>query len=387
DKKEPSPFCLASQSYHLKRDFGESWGLSFPSPLFDGIRTCVNACSFCFLRMLPKGLRPSLYLPDDDYRLSFLSGNFVTLSNLSDADLERIVRQHLSPLHVSLHAIDPDVRQTLMGHRHQRGLEALMQLVHAGIQVHTQIVLLPEVNDGEVLQETLVWAAQNPNVLSTGIVPYAYTRFAQQQHSHSPEQAAALIDELSHFAPDVQLADAWFVLANRDIPNVEYYGDFPQYENGIGMIHSFLDEWQVGVAKLPNAEPVSAPTLAQPTHPEALATIATSTAFAPYLEKCLAQSPWSGRIKVQAIVNNFFGGCVDVAGLLTAEDLIHQYDPGKTGNSPLLLPESMFNDNGLTLDDYQVSDLEEKLKCAVYVVPCSAELLLQELIQRSPKPI
>ncbi|MBR2521525.1 MAG: DUF512 domain-containing protein, partial [Coriobacteriales bacterium] len=165
---------------HLSRSADESWGISFSDNVFDGVRTCCNSCIFCFMGMLPKGMRPSLYLRDDDYRLSFLQGNFVTLTNVADDELERIIAMDLSPLHVSLHAIDARAREELMGPNHQRGLDVVEALVDAGIEFHAQIVLCPGINDGEVLEETLQWVLDRPEVLSIGIVPVGYTDFQQR---------------------------------------------------------------------------------------------------------------------------------------------------------------------------------------------------------------
>lgn len=161
----------------IEREPGRSWGIEFEDCVFDGMRLCRNACLFCFMSMLPAGLRPALYLRDDDYRLSFLQGNFVTLTNLDEADVERIIAQHISPLHVSVHAVDHAVRSVLLGAHESRGLEALDILLAAGIECHTQIVLVPGLDDGDVLIETLGWLEARPGVLSCSIVPLGYTRY------------------------------------------------------------------------------------------------------------------------------------------------------------------------------------------------------------------
>jgi len=185
-----------SKEILLRREWGEPWGIEFADPLFDGLRTCRNDCLFCFMKMLPSGMRPALYLRDDDYRLSFLQGNFVTLSNLSAADLQRIVAMHLSPLHVSLHAVTPAIREQLMGRNHQQGLDALEQLLAAGIEFHAQMVLMPGINDGAELERSLDWLAARPQFISTGIVPYGYTRHARLQTGYTPQQAAAVIAQV-----------------------------------------------------------------------------------------------------------------------------------------------------------------------------------------------
>ncbi|MDR0459000.1 MAG: DUF512 domain-containing protein, partial [Coriobacteriales bacterium] len=241
----------SATSITLTRNQAEPWGIDFIDPLFDGIQTCQNDCDFCFIDMLPDGLRPSLYLRDDDYRLSFLQGSFVTLSNLSNTDIQRIINQRLSPLHVSLHAVDATVRRRLIGPMASVGFGNLERLLAADIHMHVQIVLVPNENDGPVLDETLNWVAAQPNILSTGIVPYAYTRYAYRQVSYTARQAAQLIDRLSSLAPDVQLADEWFILAGYNLPDDDYYADFPQYENGIGLVTSFIQDWQAFIEQAP----------------------------------------------------------------------------------------------------------------------------------------
>ncbi|MCL1879919.1 MAG: DUF512 domain-containing protein [Actinomycetia bacterium] len=435
DRHLPRP----TTTCQMKRNLGEGWGVSFGTPVFDGVRRCVNHCSFCFIDMLPKGLRKSLYLRDDDYRLSFMQGNFVTLTNLEDADVSRIIEQFLSPLHVSLHAVRPEVRRNLMGQNAERGMEVLETLMAAGIEVHTQIVLLPGVNDGEVLNETLAWALVHPEVLSVGIVPYAYTRYAQQQSSFTAGQAAKLIDGLGRcrsimpeschcrpgqqslalltggdtgystsqsgvtaltdtaleLAPRVQLADEWFLLADRPVPEAVYYGDYPQYDNGIGMIRSFSDEWQEAChcgpdpqsfAQLEKAE--TNHTASQPGTTTSVgispAIIVTGTAFAPVLEALLAVCPWAAALRVLPIENRFFGSSVNVAGLITGADLIQQLAAlsSSLSSTPVLLPAAMFNNDSLTLDNFSVSDLRQQSEQPLYVVPCTARGLLDALYKQ-----
>ena len=157
----------------LERESGEDWGVDFVDVLFDGIKTCVNACQFCFMAMLPEDMRPSLSIRDDDYRLSFLQGNFVTLTNLTDEDVERIISHKLEPMNVSLHAISPDVRRNLIGARAARGIEVLEKLMDAGIEIHGQIVLCPNINDGEELDKTLDWVEAHQQIPLWPLFPLA----------------------------------------------------------------------------------------------------------------------------------------------------------------------------------------------------------------------
>ena len=192
----------------LEREPGQDWGVVFEQAVFDGVRTCVNACSFCFLRMLAPDERASLYVRDDDYRLSFLQGNFVTLTNLTDDDLERIVELRLEPMNVSLHAVSPEVRAKLIGRRAPRGIECLERLCEEGIEVHAQIVLCPGENDGDELAKTLAWVEERPNISSLAIVPMGYTR-------HLAEICSALCPATFHVESEDELEAESFRGASR----------------------------------------------------------------------------------------------------------------------------------------------------------------------------
>jgi putative radical SAM enzyme (TIGR03279 family) len=376
----------------LTRTYGEDWGITFADPLFDRLMTCCNSCTFCFMTMLPKGMRPALYLRDDDYRLSFLQGNFVTLTNMDDPEIERVIEQHLSPLHVSLHAVRPKARRRLMGANHARGLEVLERLLDAGIEVHAQVVLVPGDNDGEELDATLVWIEQRPRIISAGIVPYGFTKYARLQAGFAPASAQTVIQQVAAFQQRsrartgrtrFQLADEWYLLAASPLPPAGEYDGYPQFEDGIGMVRSFIDDW----------EALDAEGVRQPTYVlgGGLFVLVTGEAFAPVLRALLVASPFADRASVRAIENRFFGGNVDVAGLLTAHDIIEQLAGDDQPAPPLplratvLLPSVMFNVNGFTLDDKQVDDIAVALDRRVVVVPYTAEGLatcLQDLDAR-----
>jgi putative radical SAM enzyme (TIGR03279 family) len=357
----------------LTRDWGEDWGIRFADPLFEGLMTCRNSCVFCFMTMLPEGLRPSLYERDDDYRLSFLQGNFVTLTNLGEKDLQRIIDRHLSPLHVSLHAINPNARLQLMGKNHAHSLEALERLLDAGIETHAQIVLLPNINDADELDATLAWIEQRPRILSAGIVPYGFTRYARLQESFDAAKARQVIARVAPWqersrqrdgSTRFQLADEWYLLADAPLPPAEHYDGFPQFEDGIGMLRAFEDEWpgpqggdRAPCGPLPAAPP---------------AILVTGEAFAPTLRRLVADSVLSDTHEVLAIRNRFFGGNVNVAGLLTAQDIIAQlreYDPPR--EAVVVLPSVLFNADGLTLDDKRAKDIAQALERQVVVVRCT----------------
>ena len=238
----------------LDRFPGEDWGLEFDGPIFDGMRTCVNACVFCFMTMLPKGGRSTLYIRDDDYRLSFLQGNFVTLTNLSDEDVQNVIDRNMSPMNVSVHAVSPDVRRRMMGRNAQRGMDVLEAIMAAGIEIHAQIVLCPGMNDGEELEKTLRFCEEHEQITSLGIVPLGFTKHQNRfswSYSDKPELARETIAMIRPFQDRAyerfgrhtfQMSDEFYLDAGIEPPEADFYDGYPQYYDGIGMIRSYLDE-------------------------------------------------------------------------------------------------------------------------------------------------
>jgi putative radical SAM enzyme (TIGR03279 family) len=298
-------------------------------------------------------------LRDDDYRLSFLQGNFVTLTNVTEDDVERISEQHLSPLYVSLHAVDPDVRRDLVCARDDHALERLDELLASSIDVHVQIVLVPGVNDGEVLDQTLGWLAERDGVASVGVVPLGYTghqsRFARSYND--PEAAAQVIAQVAQWQTAmrqrdgvtwVHLADEFYLNAAQPAPPAEHYDGFPQYENGIGLLRSIEDESAALGFELGRA-------LEAVTEAGGRVTVLTGTLAASTLTRLIGAHGPAGAVRVLGVPNVFFGGNVSVAGLLTANDLVAAI--GADGARGIyLLPDVALNADGLTLDD---STLEE----------------------------
>ncbi len=370
----------------LERDRGEAWGLEFEGAIFDGIRTCRNECTFCFLGGLPGGLRPSLYLRDDDYRLSFLFGNFVTLTNLEDADVARIVEMRLTPLHVSVHAADADVRRRLLCPREgDRGLERLDELLAADIEVHAQIVLVPGVNDGPVLDETLGWLAARPGVVSVGIVPASSTRHTPRAGAALDAGAAAeLLGVLEPWRTRmrsergvswVHAADEMWLAVGRPLPPGMDYDGYPQFENGIGLVRSFIDEFGALEASGGHGlRPVGTRTDGR--HPAPV--LVTGTLFAPVLEGLVRDSLAEHGIRVLPVRNRYLGGDVSVAGLLTGEDIVRAVrDHG--GRGDYFVPEVVFNDDGVTLDDQTVEMLAASTGGVVRAVSADARGLVAAL--------
>lgn len=345
-------------------------GTEFDCLLFDGVRECANACSFCFVRQLPPGLRPSLYVRDDDFRLSFLHGNFITLTNLADSDVERIVAQRLSPLYVSLHAVDPDVRRRLIAPPNpDRALEHLDALTGAGIEVHVQVVAVPGVNDGDVLRQTLEYLSARKAVASVGVVPLGFTDHQRRfSSSYDAASASAVLDVVQETQRQARVslgrtwahaADEFYLLAGRPFPDAESYDGYPQYENGIGLVRSFLDD----LAEHP-----------LPTPKRAGAVLVTGTMFAPVLEDPAREAG----VEVLAVPNRFLGGNVGVAGLLAGHDIAQSIaEHGRQGT--YLVPDVVLNSDALTLDDMSVRDIERRSGARVRIVGSTAKDLARTL--------
>ncbi|MDO4595972.1 MAG: DUF512 domain-containing protein [Coriobacteriaceae bacterium] len=346
----------------MERFPGEDWGLEFDGAVFDGMRTCVNACKFCFMSMLPKHMRNTLYIRDDDYRLSFLQGNFVTLTNMSDEDVDDVIDHALSPMNVSLHAVSPDVRRYLMGKNAQRGMDVLERLIEAGIEIHAQIVLCPGLNDGDELVRSLAFCEAHPEVTSLGIVPLGYTKHQSRftsSFSDDPAAALAVIEQvrpyqerarMAHGRTVYQLADEFYLDAGVEVPAAETYDGYPQYYDGIGMVRTYLDETDALAAEAPaRIERVRAEVSRRGVRLVCVSGRAARSTIARFVEGCLGG-------EVLAVKNEFFGGNVDVSGLICGCDLLKQMG-GILADAMLFLPDIMFNADGNTLDGYHQEDI------------------------------
>lgn len=378
----------------LEREEGEDWGFVFDGSIFDGVRRCRNACTFCFMRQLPLGLRPSLYVRDDDFRLSFLAGTFVTLTNVTDDDVVRMVEQRLSPLHVSLHAVDPTTRRLLMGKNALRGLQVLDRLLQAGIQCHCQVVLVPQVNDGAQLAATLEWAWERPGILSVGIVPLGFTRH-QDVFDHSfndPAAAQAVLDAIAPFqrrgcaqrgTPWVFAADEFYCNAFGDqvlghLPSAAHYGDFSLFEDGIGIVRTVVDQWrspEVAAAAVDCAGALRAA--------DRRAFMVSGWAQRPFFDALVRHAGIDDVFSALYVSNRFFGGNVDVTGLLCGTDIadavrrLVRSDP----RAMVFVPSIIFNDDGVALDGQSVEAMEAVCGHPLCVVSLSAQDYLQEIAE------
>lgn len=372
----------------LWREPGQEWGFEFEGLVFDGVRQCRNACTFCFMRQLPAGMRPSLSLRDDDFRLSFLAGTFVTLTNLTPEEEARIIEQRISPLRVSLQASNPDVRARLIGKHAQHGLGALDRLLAAGIEFHAQIVLVSGENDGDALVETLQWAYERPGILGIGIVPLGYTRHQTVFDRSFNGKAAAqgVLDLIEPFQtralaergePWVHAADEFYRNAYRDdllahLPPASFYGDFAMFEDGIGIIRSVVDDWREADRAGTIARCASALRAAGKT-----ARLIAGCAQKEFLGPLIAESGIADCFAPLYVENAFFGGNVDVTGLLVGEDIVNAAS-GREG-AVLAVPSVVFNDDGLTLDGMTLDDMEKAAGQKLHMVSCTPASYFEEI--------
>lgn len=374
-------------SFSIEKDAGEGLGIAFTDAVFDGIRTCRNSCVFCFIHQMPAGMRETLYVEDDDPRLSVTHGNYVTLTNLTEEDLDRIFRLHLSPLYVSVHATDPKARVRMVRNKRAGDLVPLMRrIADHGIEMHCQVVLCPGYNDGEVLDQTISELADlAPAVLSIAVVPLGMTRFREKLTPLSPvdeECARRTLAQIEGWRRKllprlgtrfVFAADELYLKAGARIPPADAYEEFPQVEDGIGLTRMFLDEMDE-VRGRP-----ARPTLS----PERILLV-TGALAAPMLSLlALEMTRLTGHIvEPVAVPNRFFGESITVAGLLTARDILRSVRAAGRADRvfvpTVLLKEDRF------LDDITVEGMAKLLGTRVQPVAPSPEALAMELLGEGP---
>lgn len=359
------------QRCRVRRRYGEPLGLDFAEDIFAGRpKRCYNRCEFCFVTQMAPGMRPPLYIKDDDYRLSFLHGNYITLTNLEPADWDRIEAQFLSPLYISVHATEPAVRVDLMRNPSAGAiLQQVQRLVAAGIELHTQVVLVPGRNDGEHLDRTIAdLVALYPGVQDLAVVPVGLTRWhAPDLRPYTDEEAAAVLDHVlawqSRLRSELGVgfvypSDEWFLRSGRTVPGRDAYDDLlpAMIENGVGMVRRFLD----GRAAL--REALQALSARQ--------TWVTGTLFAPVLDaEARAQEQDAGQaIDVAPVPNRFFGETITVAGLLTGADIVAALRQRRDLGDAIVIPEEVFRGpEGRSLDGMTPADVSRALGAPVYL--------------------
>lgn len=369
----------------IEREPGERLGLRFEAiqP-----RECGNDCVFCFVHQNPPGMRPGLYVKDEDYRLSFLDGHFVTLTNLSRRDLERIRDMRLSPLYVSVHTTDAELRRRLLGRRDRPDnlMERLHQLLEWKITVHAQVVLCPGWNDGEHLERTVEdLAALYPGVASVAVVPLGLTRYRDTLPAMTPvtpAYARELVAWLEARQPAflerfgvrfVYGGDEWYLMAGLPVPPLEAYDDLPQVGNGVGMVAQFLAEAaSVLRSARRTGRPGTGPIAGRVTRVTAVTGVLAGPVIRPFFD-ALGEA-WEVPMRVEAVENRFYGSGIRVAGLLTGQDVLdHLAGAGPYGEGDLVLvPDVMLKaDDPVFLDDLRLSDLEARLGVPALAVPAT----------------
>jgi putative radical SAM enzyme (TIGR03279 family) len=351
----------------VERSSSESLGLTFSAP---APARCANNCLFCFVHQLPKGLRKPLYVKDEDYRLSFLNGNYVTLANLKSSALKRIIEQRLSPLYISVHATNPELRERLLGKPGIPSiLEQLQRLADARITMHTQVVLCPGLNDGAELQRTVSeLATLYPAVQSLAVVPLGLTAHRQRLPLLTPVDADYARNFISIWQPEAEklrkklhqpflfLADEFFLKAGLPFPAIKEYGDFPQIENGVGMVPLFMKEAARVVRRV---RPVTA-------YRAVVVTGVSSFVFVSDFLKQLAEKSGVDIVPL-AVENRLFGPSITVSGLIAGNDIAAALDGCDIGRC-LLVPDVMLKEGeGLFLDDVSLAELERRIKRPVVV--------------------
>ncbi|MDO4203414.1 MAG: DUF512 domain-containing protein [Selenomonadaceae bacterium] len=350
------------------KDIDEELGAEFESAVFDGIRACGNRCYFCFVDQVPQQMRSALYIKDDDYRLSFLYGNFVTLTNIREQDFQRIARYHLSPLHISVQTVNPELRVKLLGSPRANELNSqLDRLADDGIEYHAQVVLCPGINDGAELERTIteLWQRRS-SAMSLAIVPVGLTKFREGCYPltlFDSVGAGEVIDMVSKYQKKyrnesgenfVYLGDEFYLMAGRELPPAEEYDGFPQLDNGIGLARSFLDDWNS--AKEAGQDDTAANCSS--------ITILTGEGIAPLIGSMVSElsATKSGAVyDVVPVVNEFFGDSVNVSGLLTGKDIRRVIDDLRQQNKlqeRVIIPASCLRaGDNIFLDDDTLDNL------------------------------
>lgn len=375
----------SQRTVSLRKGEGQELGLNFETYLMDHCHRCANNCIFCFVDQMPDGLRDTLYFKDDDERLSFLMGNYVTLTNLSPREIQRIIDLRISPINVSVHTTDPELRVKMMGNRFAgRSVDIMRRFAEAGIQMNCQVVACPGVNDGEALMRTMKDLVEMRNgVSSCAIVPVGLTKYREGLYplrSYTQEEAAAVIDMVEAFGEQCLeeigrrmfwCSDEFYLLAKRDLPSDLFYDDYCQLENGVGMLRLLEVEFHGAMRMMKGEELELRPF-----------SMATGRAAAPLITQLAAEAcaEFGGVGHIYEIRNDFFGPEITVAGLITGRDLIAQLKGQELGER-LLLPDCMLRyHQNVFLDDYTVEQVQEALGVPITFVASDGFKLLDAIL-------
>ena len=368
---------------HIHKLVEEPLGLTLESSLMSNPKTCCNHCMFCFIEQMPPGMRPSLYVRDDDWRLSLMAGNFVTLTNLPPCEMERMIERKASPIYESVHTTNGELRKKMLHHiKADRIMEHLKRFADNGMSFHCQVVLCPGINDGPELTRTMTdLSSLIPHALTMALVPVGLTKFRDHLYPLRPytkEEAEQVINQAEAFQQEmlkkhgtrfVFPSDEFYQIAEHPLPSVEAYEDFPQFENGVGLLCRLRDEYLTAARLDPDEDDVK---------PRKVI-MATGTSVAPFMESLLKEHPIAGvDVRVRPIKNRFFGETVTVSGLITGQDLVGQL-LGEEADE-ILITESMLREGeDIVLDDMTLNQAQEKLGIRITPVPDDGADLLYAL--------
>lgn len=361
----------------IEKDYDEDLGLEFENALFDGLMQCTNRCPFCFIDQQPPGKRESLYYKDDDYRLSFLYGSYLTLTNLTQREWDRIEQMRLSPLYVSVHATEPEVRSRLLKNpRAGHLLEQLAWFQKRRLQIHAQVVLCPGINDGQHLTQTLLDLSkfhqdEVPAVTSVAVVPVGLTRFRPDQDELIPvtrEKAQEVIAQVQALQVQFQkefgstfawLADEWFLIAGQPLPPESHYEDYPQIGNGVGSIRLFLKEFETAAKQLPKK-------ITPARQFVWVVGNAVELAFQPIVDRINQVQGLD--VRMVALNSLYWGQTMTVTGLLTGQDILHKLQGQNLGDGILLPSVMLKHGEPVFLDDMRVEELAQKLNTKIWMI-------------------
>ena len=364
--------------YEIEKDYDDDLGIEFTNPIIDKAKSCRNKCVFCFIDQLPKGMRETLYFKDDDSRLSFLQGNFVTLTNMSEEDINNIIKYRISPINISVHTTNPELRKTMIKNKFAGNLYSIMErLAEAQIQMNCQIVLCPGYNDKEELERTVSDLTKlYPYVNSAAAVPVGITKHREHLPNleiFNEKTAGETIDQVDKLQKKylkelgtrfIFLSDEFYIMANRKLLDYDEYEGFIQFENGVGMISKFEREIKDYLENLSED------------HKSKIKKVSIATGHSAYefmceMAKCIMEKCPNVQIDVYKIINNFFGDTITVSGLVTATDIIDQLKDKNLGET-LYIPRSMLKaDEEIFLDNITLENLSDIM--GLEVVPCLNE--------------
>ena len=372
----------------IEKDYDEDLGMEFEQGLMDEYRSCRNKCMFCFIDQMPEGMRETLYFKDDDSRLSFLQGNYVTLTNMSEHDIDRIIRYHLEPINISFHTTNPELRCKMLHNRFAgEALKKVDRLYEAGIEMNGQIVLCKGINDGEELERSIRDMSRYlPYLRSVSVVPVGLTRYREGLYplkSFTKEEAKGVLEIIhrwqkklfkEHGIHFIHAGDEWYLLAEEKIPEEERYDGYLQLENGVGMIRLLREECKEAFQALPGDEKSRR--------------VSMATGLLAYPELCriadMLKEKYPGtKVQIYPVRNDFFGEKITVSGLITGGDLIRQLK-GKDLGERLLLPCNMFrSEEDVFLDDVTLAEVEEALQVRADIVKSSGQDLIDAILGRN----